>query len=385
LQGLCDYPCSSLADLQRRTSAILASPDTALQFGRQVLHCGSTIVELPDGDTATPSSSDIISDLPTLNFVKAVPSMNSSLLIAQADRFRFLDHLRDKGRAIVITGGALADPALYPTPFCSPRMAEICRCMGAALAENWGKFQSKGFSYIVTGSMAGGPDTVSFDYLLSEGFGKVLGVESPLLHFKDTNALRTGGDAWSIPYGQSIILQVDESDHSNNAKEFALLTMSEQALHIFGGGGPTVAQNLVRFAMLPRHSKGFALCAVHGSSRSSGATGAFFNRERLTRALESCKGLVGGKHGASFDLLISQALALEDPLVAVQQGLLCDLPKCMSLMCVCETGCSREPFPPVVDLIERPVLADGFDETVSSEHIRNYCVDAVRMMLEQCD
>jgi hypothetical protein len=42
--------------------------------------------------------------------------------------------------------------------------------------------------------------------------------QAPCVHFKDTNSVLTGGDAWAIPHGRTVLLEACPEDHSNEVR-----------------------------------------------------------------------------------------------------------------------------------------------------------------------
>eukprot|EP01050_Picozoa_sp_SAG11_P017244 SAG11_NODE_2464_length_3326_cov_7.981097_3_plen_592_part_00 len=363
-----------------------------LRCGRVVLTCGSCVLELHrDGPGGVEGGDGRVAQLPTVD-VRALQahhqdeSLIAALLVAQHERAAALRALQRRGRSIILSGGCLSDPTAKPTPYGSPHFKRISQALGSTIASRWGEFHRLGFSQMVTGSMAGNAphETASFDYHCSEGFAswfQETPEQPPLIHFKDQNTVKIGGDVFRVPHGRTVIFETDEGDHSNMVKEGALLSLSERSLVLFGAGGPTVASNMVRLAMLPQSSMGFAICGLHGESRASGSTGALLDHAAFVRALQACRGLVGGTvDGDRMEGRASAAIQCGSVGAALERSLLHDLDGRMTAAGLY----GEDSFPPLRRLLSAgPVLNRGFGLATGDADIDRYCARAVDAMLQK--
>jgi len=295
--------------------------------------------------------------------------------------------------------------------YASPFFGSICRELGRSLGRKWADLQKQRFTLVATASLAGhahtekiekfcGGSTMSFDYHVTEGFAEHFSAGSaPCVHFKDTNSVLTGGDAWAVPHGCTVLLEAPAADHTNEAKEGALLSLAGGGLLILGGGGPTVAANLVRLSMVPKPApKGVAVCGLHGTSLTSGASGLLLSESKMLEAIEQAVAQLDGVETDSNNdnaAMLARVKAEGGVISAVAEGVLPDLSKTMTAMKIApnifdSSGTSAvepEAFPPVAELLKQAVKAEGFQDTMGSpeqlqQAIVKYCDGVVQALLE---
>lgn len=194
----------------------------------------------------------------------------------------------DNGEKYICITGGFCGKHNRSEAFFSPKFEEIAYNLGEALATKWTELNCKG---IVSASLAGEHDIESWDYHVSKGFyikykDLYKNQNPPIYHFMDINTYLLGGlNRWYIPYGTNYICEVDQDDFSNNLKEFVLTRLARNGITIFGGGGPTVGANLLRFNMIPNGGKQYThtygIQHVHGTSGGGGMTGQFIKTNTL--------------------------------------------------------------------------------------------------------
>merc|ERR1719203_2784762 len=100
---------------------------------------------------------------------------------------------------------------------------------------------------MASASMRAHDATMSADADLTEGFMSAPGCNA--VHFKGSNSVRLHGDLWRMTHGVSYLLEEEEGDFSNHAKEACLMACAThpRSIALCANGGPTVACNLARF------------------------------------------------------------------------------------------------------------------------------------------
>eukprot|EP00928_Gymnodinium_smaydae_P015990 TRINITY_DN15957_c0_g5_i1.p1 TRINITY_DN15957_c0_g5~~TRINITY_DN15957_c0_g5_i1.p1 ORF type:complete len:530 (+),score=85.19 TRINITY_DN15957_c0_g5_i1:62-1651(+) len=162
---------------------------------------------------------------------------------------------------------------------------EVAHAVGKAVAAAVGV---RGVDLMASASMRAHRAAMSADHDLTSGFHSVDGCKA--VHFKGSNSVRLHGDAWRMDHGVTYLIEEQDGDFTNHAKEAALMACStnEGSFALCANGGPTVACNVVRFLTLCRPGRVFAISGMHGASGMSGAAASFsLKREQLVSFLES--------------------------------------------------------------------------------------------------
>lgn len=139
----------------------------------------------------------------------------------------FVDALRQTGkRYALIVGGTIRKADLDA----AKKLGESGAALGAEMARRWKDMKAVGFGGILTRSVSGACDTVSFEEEFCRGFfEEYAGSDRPVHHVKDEHLVYTRGDASSIVYGGSDVLSCSKSDWDAAERDGALAS-------VLGGG-----------------------------------------------------------------------------------------------------------------------------------------------------
>jgi len=185
---------------------------------------------------------------------------------------------------------ALTGATLMPnTQFASPLSKQIAEALGDKFGRG---ADTHGIRIMASGSMRGHAQLMSADHDFTYGFCKNPGCQA--VHFKGSNIVALHGAAWEINHGITYMIEEEEFDFSNHAKEAALMASlcNGKSISFLANGGPTVAINLSRMLLLCEKNRVFTFTGLHSKGGKSGASGGFSaSKEKLQSAVDALNSL----------------------------------------------------------------------------------------------
>jgi len=325
---------------------------------------------------------------------------STALLVPRGKEAQFLQELmmspEGTPRKFAIVSGAYGIVGKFHKGQFSKHFKNIAYWFGYKIAQKWDDFKTMGYTHMVSASL--GPEEMgsdekfqvgSWDVDTARGFCEGLKLEGPLcpaLHFKDANTVKVwGGDTWNVKYGQSILFEAEEDDFSNNWKEVALTSLAATGgFVLLGGGGPTVAHNLVKFTLVPEaDTQAYTVCGTHGTLECSGASA--FGLKDDSKIKESIKhaheiAVVPALKARANEVM--KKLESTDLKNGVADSGLADLSERVTLLLV--DGSTR-PMISFEEIVGKQLIADtceGFDDEATAEKIETYANDAIQKILD---
>jgi len=231
-----------------------------------------------DGCSLIRREADCTSMAEDLHMIEKVPESFAAVRFVElSTRDDWLRCVMDRP-TFALTGAT----ACRGSPFSSPKSTEAAFMIGKELGT---RCEDHGITLMASASMRAHDETMSADHDFTKGFMEG-SPECMTVHFKGSNSVMLHGDLWRMKHGVSYVVEEEDLDCSNHAKEAALVTSSvnSQSIALLGNGGPTVAINLTRFLLLCGPGRVFAFCGLHGGNGGSGAAGLFRQSEEQLKA-----------------------------------------------------------------------------------------------------